>query len=290
MKNAVIIVECNPTHQGHKYIIEKTKEVADSVTLIMSGNFVQRGLPAVTDFSKRTADAIKAGADLVLLYPCRYATSIAESFAKNAVRIAEGLNVFDYLSFGSECGEIGLLNNAADYLLKYDEQFSKEIKNYIAEGKTYPAAISLAAKSADIDISENVLSGGNNILGIEYIKAIKKLGSAIEPITFKRKSFDGEGCASIIRTRIRADVCADDLSLLLFDRIGHAKKASDLEVYEGINEVFANAIFAAAKNAATFTELHDAINTKDKTRSSCQRALLHIALDLKKRDDEPVFT
>lgn len=198
MKVAGIIVEYNPFHNGHKYHIEEARRLtgADYIIAVMSGNFVQRGTPAIIDKYNRTRMALKNGVDLVLELPVCYATGSAEYFAMGAVSILSKLGIVDYLCFGSECGDIALLEETAGLLLKAPELFDEKLYSYVKEGLTYPAARAKAVEhmyhsSGDQAAYEKiaaVLSEPNNILGLEYMKALTKLSSSMTPITITRQA------------------------------------------------------------------------------------------------------
>ena len=176
-----IVAEYNPFHLGHKYQIDKIREMFGkdtAVVAVMSGNYTQRGELAIFDKYTRAEAAVLAGVDLVLELPFPYSMSGAEFFARAGVSILDSLGVVDYLCFGSECADIEALKKAADALC--DEILPKE-ESHDARG--------YADKCEDIckmsGISAEIFSP-NNILGIEYIKAIKSLESNIVPITIKR--------------------------------------------------------------------------------------------------------
>ncbi|MDF2542181.1 MAG: hypothetical protein K0S47_1899 [Herbinix sp.] len=197
MKVVGLITEYNPFHNGHLYHIREAKRIteADYVIVVMSGNFVQRGAPAMIDKYSRTEMALHNGADLVLELPVCYATGSAEYFAHGAVALLHQLRVVDYLVFGSEIGDINLLTKTAELLVSQSEAIDAFISDAMKEGYTYPAARSQAVMrylSVDQPISQKamieVLSSPNNILGIEYIKALKRLSSNIIPITIQRQS------------------------------------------------------------------------------------------------------
>lgn len=198
MKVAGIITEYNPFHNGHKYHIEETKRVtgADYVIAVMSGNFVQRGTPALTDKYARAKMALNNGVDIVLELPVCYATGSAEYFAMGAVSLLDRLGLVDCLCFGSESGDIALLEEAARFLLNAPETYNEKLLTYLREGLTYPAARSKALEhylkitepSDELTNISQILSEPNNILGIEYLKAIGRLSSSITPITIQRQT------------------------------------------------------------------------------------------------------
>ncbi|MBR4277086.1 MAG: nucleotidyltransferase family protein, partial [Lachnospiraceae bacterium] len=186
-----IIAEYNPFHNGHIAHLEKTKEQtnADYTIVAMSGNFVQRGAPAVVDKYVRTKMALEGGADLVLEIPTCYSTSSAEYFASAGVALLDKIGVVDYLSFGSESGDIEILNHIASILLEEPPEFSEYMQRYLREGYTYPLARNNALIQYENSLFDatRVLESPNNILAIEYIKAILRRESTITPFTIKRQ-------------------------------------------------------------------------------------------------------
>lgn len=188
MKVLGIISEYNPLHSGHVYHIRASVEKtgATHTVCVMSGNFVQRGEPAIVDKWARTKMALQAGIDLVLELPVVFACSSAELFAYGAVRTLHSTGVVDYLSFGSEQGELGSLWRIASVL--YDEPFEYRelLREYLDEGFSFPVSREKAIYSVLRGLPENILSKSNNILAIEYLKALKSLKSNIQPVTVKR--------------------------------------------------------------------------------------------------------
>lgn len=197
MKVVGLITEYNPFHNGHKYHIEEAKRItgADYVIAVMSGNFVQRGTPAVIDKYSRAAMALNNGVDLVLEIPVCYATGSAEFFAHGAVSLLDKLGIVDTLCFGSECGDTTLLQEAANFLTSTPEAFDERLQTFLKDGMTFPAA-RLKAFHYSLETNgitnakalSNVLMEPNNILGIEYIKALNTLQSQITPTTIQRIS------------------------------------------------------------------------------------------------------
>lgn len=204
MKVVGLITEYNPFHNGHKYHIEKAKEItnADIVVVIMSGNFVQRGTPAIIDKYTRTKMALTMGADIVFELPISFACASAEFFAYGAVAILERLGFVDYLCFGSEAGSLEILEPIAEILQTEPTSYKNLLNQYLKLGNSFPAAranalkdyISLEnlspikkLKNIPIKELEIFLSSSNNILGIEYLKALKQLNSKIIPCTIKRE-------------------------------------------------------------------------------------------------------
>lgn len=188
MKITGLITEYNPLHNGHKYHIEEAKRLtgADYIIVVMSGNFVQRGAPAFLDKYKRTEMALLAGADIVFELPVCYATASAEHFAFGAVSLLHQLGIVDSICFGSECGNITSLTNIAQFLLEEPKEYQQELTKHLKQGMTYPVARMKAMEALLSSHNAELLSHPNNILGIEYIKALLKLNSHIKPVTIKR--------------------------------------------------------------------------------------------------------
>lgn len=191
MKTAGIIAEYNPFHNGHRYQINelRARTGADYIVIAMSGDFVQRGEPAIYDKYTRASMALSAGADLVLELPAAFATSSAEDFAACGVALLDRTGVVDLLCFGSECGDLTSLEKIARLLVKEPEEFSDTLKIQLKSGNSYPKAREYAVREW-LDTQEvqpqSLLSAPNNILGIEYMKALLRRGSRIEPYTIKR--------------------------------------------------------------------------------------------------------
>jgi predicted nucleotidyltransferase len=206
MINFGIIAEYNPLHRGHEYQFKRTRELLGEDTgfiCLLDGNFVQRGEPALFNKQARARAAVRCGADLVLELPLPYALSSAEGFAFGAVSLLNKLKCVDYLSFGSELGDIAELSHTAELLLR--PEMDELIRNELKKGIPYALARQRAAEAL-AGSSLNLLTQRNNILGIEYIKALKKLGSDIKPITIKRNF----GFSSATELRAKAD-CLDEL-------------------------------------------------------------------------------
>ena len=189
MKIAAIISEYNPFHKGHEYQIKETKSKggATHIIAIMSGNFVQRGYPALIDKYHRAEMAILGGADLVLELPVVYALSSAEHFALGAVQILNRLNGVSILSFGTEKGELDDLMPVAQLLSEESYDFKRSLKEALAKGLSFPQARNLAIKEIFPTLDLDFLNKPNNILALEYLKALIKTNSTIEPFTLKRK-------------------------------------------------------------------------------------------------------
>jgi predicted nucleotidyltransferase len=211
MKVLGIIAEYNPFHNGHAYHIEQSKSVTgcDAVVCVMSGNYIQRGEPAIINKFARAEAAIKSGADLVIELPVPFAMSSAEMFAFGAVKILDSTGIVDCISFGSEQGDISSLRLVSDILVNEPPEYKNELKRQLSLGLSFPVCRQKALKkymegrqisSTAGDVSM-LLETSNNILGIEYLKALSRLKSSISPYTIKREanhynSKDLTGCIS----------------------------------------------------------------------------------------------
>lgn len=188
MKAVGIITEYNPFHNGHFYHLQKAKELtgADVCVAVMSGNFIQRGEPAIVDKYIRCQAAVDAGVNLLVELPSYYALSSAELFADGAVKTLDALHV-DSLVFGSECGDIDLLKNIAALLANEPDNYKELLKKHLSTGKSFPAARQIALETVMGAAFGEILSAPNNILGIEYLKVLLRSHSAIRPLTLARK-------------------------------------------------------------------------------------------------------
>ncbi|MBR5732440.1 MAG: nucleotidyltransferase family protein [Lachnospiraceae bacterium] len=195
MKTVGIIAEFNPFHCGHEYIINEAKRVsgADRCVIAMSGDFVQRGTPAVCDKSLRARMALMSGADAVFEIPVPYATASAEIFAEAGVKLFNSLGNVDFIAFGCECPDLAVLLKIADILNNESELFKSVLQEKLKEGCSFPAARDAAfeAETGDPSLTA-ILRSPNNILAIEYCRAILKLSPegkenlAIKPLAIKR--------------------------------------------------------------------------------------------------------
>ncbi len=189
MKTAGIIAEYNPFHKGHEYHIEETRRLtgADFVVTILSGDYVQRGTPALLDKYSRAETALQCGADLVLELPLPYAASSAEYFALGGVTLLDKLGCVDYLCFGSECGDAEKIKAAASYLSEEPFEYKQLLQKYLMQGLSFPSAQEAALFACTDSETAALLSSPNNRLGIEYCKVLLRRKSRIKPVTVTRK-------------------------------------------------------------------------------------------------------
>ena len=187
MKCVGIVAEYNPFHNGHKYHIDMAKAtaLADSVVCVMSGNFVQRGGPAIADKWTRARMAVASGADLVVELPCYFAMNTAELFARGAVAVLDALGVADSICFGSECGDIEKLADIARLLNNESEKLTKSIQKRLKDGEGYPAARASALIEV-CGVGADIINSPNNILAIEYLRSLEWIGSDMKAHTISR--------------------------------------------------------------------------------------------------------
>ncbi len=303
MKTAAVICEYNPFHNGHKYQLEQTRKLgATHVAAVMSGNFTQRGDIAVYDKYVRAKTALENGADLVLELPVKYSLCAAEGFARGAVGIISALGCVDMLSFGSECGSIEALKEAAgavDYVLRTDY-----FQLLITGGKSYPAALSEAVnKYYTPDVYETICSP-NNTLAVEYIKALDDIGSGIEPVTIQREGAEHDSgeeqhefiSASLIRKKILAGedysafapaISAPNADIKRLEPAILAKlrtmKPEDFEQVYDAAQGLAERLYKASRRACSLEELYFLAKTKRYTLARIRRAVLCAFLGVEKR-------
>lgn len=295
-----IIAEFNPMHSGHKYLIEKAKELTgcDTALCIMSGNFTQAGNVAIKDKFVRANIAIENGFDIVIELPTIYATSSAEYFSKGAIEILNSLPI-DYICFGSETGDIDVLYLIAQKLVKNNdliwETITEALKSGISFAQAREYAISKILSKEEIEISTK----SNNILAIEYLKNLIKLNSKIKPIAIKRdetaisatsirnsikeKSNIKEIEKSILNTSIILDspVINDNT----FNFIKYAVLSLNKEKIKDIAEVtegLENKIYDELNNSLSYEEFIKAIKSKRYQLSKIKRILNNILLNITK--------
>ena len=208
MKIVGIVAEFNPMHNGHKYLIDTAKELtgADIVICIMSGNFTQAGNITLVDKFKRAKTAIENGIDVVIELPTIYATSSAEFFSYSAVKLLNSLGCIDYICFGSETGDTRELVQIAYTLTQNEEEIWRQTTENLKQGISFAKARQEALENILTEDEVNTATSSNNILAIEYIKALIKLKSTIEPIAIKRED-------NVSATQIRELISGGDLTL-----------------------------------------------------------------------------
>lgn len=300
MKTAAIISEYNPFHNGHKYQIEQAKLSHDAVVCIMSGSFVQRGDIAIFDKWTRANAALSFGCDLLIELPVCFSLNTAERFAYGGVSLADSLGVVDTLLFGSECRDINKLTSAANILLNEPLKISDEIKKYMAEGLSHPSA---KTKAYSKIIDEDLIKEPNNILGIEYIKALNAINSTITPQTIKRNSVSHHdlnsvnefASATLIRQLLNENkdiskfvpvkypkpVKTDKLNELIRYKLLEMS-TYELSLINDVSEGLENRIKEAIKECMTFDEICEFVKSKRYTLAKIRRILLSSLLGIDK--------
>lgn len=315
-----IVSEYNPFHNGHLHHLEVSKQLTntDFTVAVMSGNFVQRGDTSIVDKWTKAEMAIKSGVDLVIELPTVYAISSAENFADGAVKILNSLGVVDYISFGSEIGEISPLNDVASILYREPKEFQSLILAQLKSGLSYPKAreIALSQFFGNSKKYSEVLNNPNNILAVEYLKALKRHRSQIKPLTIKRDYSDynstkvknGIASATAIREMIKNNknvhyVVPYETYELLDECIQNGNVIPDLSVFEkeiiytlrkltlseianlpDVSEGLENKIKMAANSCNTLPELIENIKSKRYTQTRIQRILLYALLNISQKD------
>ncbi len=311
MKNYAIISEFNPFHNGHAYLVKSCREHgATHITAVMSGNFVQRGEPAIFPKHIRTLTALKNGVDLVIELHLPFAVSNAQQFAENGTSVADAMNCVDCIAFGSECGDISSLNELSSLIIS--ENFQKKLKKQISTGISYPSALTNTMKIINPSLVP-LMSEPNNILGIEYIKAVYKLGSPIKPVTFKRignayndtsassefasaasirrliyenksfKKYVPENSVDILLSEIEkgniASLSENERGFILKLR---QMSANDIAAIADVNEGLENRIKTAVMNSTSLEKIIERTKSKRYTYARIRRILLACLLNIKK--------
>lgn len=306
MKICGIVAEYNPFHNGHKYHIEKTKELygATHIVAVMSGNFTQRGDIAVMDKYRRAETALKNGVDLVIELPVPFALGSAEQFASGAVSLLNSLDCVDMISFGSECGDLSLLEETAGAVLfaQQNENFFR----YMKSGDPYPVALQKTIEQYYEEEIIDALAEPNNTLAVEYLKALSECGSRIKPVTIKRfgaghdssRATENNASASMIRKLILSgqDVSAyvPELPETDFADIRRLETAilaklrtmtpSEIEKAPNVLMGLENRIYKAARVSGNLAELFMLIKTKRYTMARIRRIVMSVFLGIKKSE------
>lgn len=320
-----IVCEYNPFHLGHLYHVETSKKLIkpDYTVAIMSGNFVERGDAAIVDKWSRAEMALNNGIDLVIELPLVYSISSAENYASGSIKILKSIGMDMFLSFGSECGDINILNEIATVLVDEPQEYLSILNHELANGTSFPKARERAILMYLNDIRRyaNILSESNNILGIEYLKAIKKEKAKVKPITIKRKGSkyneinlnDKYSSATAIRHAIATqtdikDFVPESTYAILSNKIEKNEFVLGLEKYEqaiiyklrtmpteeiamlpDVNEGLENKIKKASDSCNTLNELIEKIKSKRYTRTRITRILLFALLNITKNDMEDSY-
>ncbi|BBA50319.1 nucleotidyltransferase [Fusobacterium varium] len=302
MRAAGLVVEYNPFHNGHKYHFEKACEIdKESVKIaVMSGDFVQRGEPAIINRWKRAEMALKNGIDIVVELPVFYSCQSAEIFAVGSVGILNELKCSNII-FGSEKSDIDNLKRIAE--IEETEKFKDMIKENLSNGDSYPTAYSKTLKRIE---GKNIFLASNDILGVEYIKAIKYWNSSMVPMLVKREKtgyyeeniYENFASATAVRKFLKENTDIDDLvpkesfeilkeekennklvylenfySLLRYEII---KNKNTLFNIQDMEKGYENRLYETAVKNYEFKNFYEGIISKRFTQGRTQRILIHI--------------
>ena len=320
-----IISEYNPFHNGHKYQLSESLEQsgADGAIALMSGDFTQRGTPAMADKYTRAHAAVLGGLDVVFELPVIYATGSSRDFGDGAVGLMSKMNNVDYLAFGVEDDELGLFYEVSEILATEPDDYKDILNHYLSKGFTFPNASEKAIKKILGNSIGDKLSKPNNILAISYLVAMRKQKSKLRPIIIKRndggysnnKLTGKYSSATAIRHALRNNesikpylpkVCVDPyegflrkdlpdpewlspfiVSRLIYDR-NLPPEISNLENVMDMTEELLNRI-RKIPLPVRYIELQDYLKTKNMTMSRITRVLLHIVLGILSSDREKAF-
>ncbi|OEH85771.1 hypothetical protein BHU72_03035 [Desulfuribacillus stibiiarsenatis] len=312
-----IVVEYNPFHNGHLYHINESKRVtgADVIVAVMSGNFLQRGEPAVADKWSRAAVALKHGADIVFELPTVYATQNAQTFAFGAVSLLDQLQCVHSLCFGSESGSIQELQSVSSILADEPEEFKGYLQKFLSAGLSYPKAMHEALAMIGIPLYQrNSTAQPNNTLGLMYLLALHKLKSSITPVTIQRiaaeyhqetitsdsiasatairklantgsseqiKEYVPDAITALFSNTYRTMLHWDHFQDLLFYKI-YSMNIEELRDIIDVDEGMEYRLKKIVGNANSVNELIEMLKVKRFTWTRIQRMLVHILLDMKK--------
>ena len=315
-----IIAEYNPFHNGHLYHLKKAKQEAnaDYCVAVISGNFTQRGDRSIVNKWAKAYMAICGGADLVIELPTIYSVSSAENFASGAIKILDSLKIVDSIAFGTEANDIATLNNIANVLYEEPRGYTNILNHELQKGISYPSARenALMMYLNDIKRYANILNSPNNILAVEYLKALKVQKSNLKPIMIKRQKVyyndnriidnfaSATGIRELLRKREYEDlrkVVPRSTYQILGQQMQKGELILGLEKYEkeiiytlrkmtiseiadlpDVSEGLENAIKNAANNCNNLLDLISCIKSKRYTQTRIQRILIYALLGINK--------
>ena len=311
-----IITEYNPFHNGHAHHLEQSrrKTGAEDVVAVMSGDFVQRGEPALIGKYRRAEMALKCGVDIVLELPVTWATASAEGFASGACRVLAAANIVDAICFGSEIGEIGPLMDIARHLCHETDDFKQILKKQLAAGLSFPAARAVAVAAILGHAAAEIINHPNNILGIEYLKAIIKhdlrleahtstrygtphnsgdfVGNSASAGAIRKHIHSGGGLAELapLMPRESYDVLIDEYNKSAINKMDnfspyfhyalHVTPKERLSELSGLSAAIQNRLKAATCQHYLISDVLDAAKNKNITRTALQRAVIRIVLGI----------
>jgi predicted nucleotidyltransferase len=309
MRAVGLITEYNPFHNGHLHHLQESRRIADAevAVAVMGGHFLQRGEPALVDKWLRTRMALAAGVDVVLELPFPWACNSAPRFAEGAVAALDALGSVDALCFGSEAGRLESLQGCAGLLQQHADELAKRTASLLRSGMTYPEArAQVLARLAEDPVVAELLRSPNNILGIEYLLALRQSASPMRPLTvprigagyhdvaavgtiasatgIRRRLADSDAVAPLLPEPVHAllqralgagqTVDEEILHRLLVSRIGRGQ-ASLSGLYQ-VEEGIENRLLEAADRSRSYRDLVDAVKARHFTRTRIQRLLCYI--------------
>ena len=280
MKTIGVVAEFNPFHEGHRFLFDKAKDISggDRIVCVMSGDFIQRGGPAVFDKWERARSAVEGGADLILELPVIYSGASAGYFAKGAVAILEGLGAVDLLAFGSESGNIDELRSAAAALKEESEEQEQLIKAFLKEGHSYPKARFMALNLGKE--YEELFTTPNNILALEYL-AVTKLPA----VTVKREGAGHLESGRMIREKLLSqdEKCFREREMRYFDLVRGVILRESWDYLESISssgEGLGNKLKNEIRYASSLDDLIARVKSKRYTETRIRRLLAQVLLGI----------
>ena len=306
MKKVGIICEYNPFHNGHVYHLQKVREMFKDalIVLVMSGNFTERGDVSIINKWDKTKIALAYGVDLIVELPFPFACESADTFAMGAIKILSLLDV-DYLVFGSESDDIKTLENLVNVQL-YNTEYEKLVKEYLDLGNNYPASVSKAL----LNLTNQHITSPNDLLGLCYIKQIKKQDSKIIPLTIKRTSdFNSselnENIVSAKAIRKALNESIDIKNYVPVEVFNYLKQyqnfqdnyfkllkykiisdIDELDKYQDVSEGIDKRIKKYILSASSYQDLIEKVKTKRYTYNRLNRMFLHIILGYTKEKSQ----
>ena len=337
MRVTGIIAEYNPFHKGHEYHLKETRSIlqSDYIIVVMSGNYVQRGAPTIIDKYSRAEMALRCGADLVLELPACFSTASAEYFAFGGIAILDRLNIVNDLCFGTESLDrqidrndpeilIQKFGEIADLLINEPEEYKSVLKQSMKNGLSHAAAAAEAIGAVLGPEYVALMERSNNILGVEYMRAIKILESRITPVPVARmlsshkdtqitqgfssatairnavfNKYDLNSIANTVpkdvydilmdRYLVTFPIFRDDFSIILGEKLLSASDSSDLTQYFGVSKDLANRFLNLRNEYRTFNQFRELSYTKNINKATVGRALMHITLGIRDADMSKLY-
>lgn len=299
MRTTGIIAEFNPLHTGHISHIEETRaRFGGKIIVAMSGNFVQRGEPAMCDKFRRTRMALMAGADIVLEIPVPYVIAGADFFARGSVGVLAATGVAEALSFGSECGDIAAIREAGRLLAEEPPEYKNILRENLDAGKSFAAARGAALSACMDNAPENLFTAPNNCLAIEYCKALHLLENPMEIFTTHRTS-GGPSATKIRKKFFAGEDFAADMPGYAAEILHEAREKAETAMLDDFGKIFRYLLYTRdfdlgeglenrfrkfCGDYPRLSDLIDAVKTKRYTRTRLCRAVLCAILNIVPRE------